>query len=427
MVTRRTNGWGTAHRRWAVLVVGLLVGLSALGGMGRPTAAAPDAPEGDADILFADDFSDPNSGWIIYFLNNSIGYYADGTYQIELYAQDLVSYGSLLRHSFTDFDVRFTGRSTVPTFDSRIWYSFFFRYQHTDQIYGFYAFDVSPNGQWYRLNKWVTNEFFELVPLTRSTAIHPTWQDNQLRVVAKGSQITIYANGQELASVTDGTWTEGTFAFAAGNYGRPEGMHGTLDNVVAYTVDDGTPVPSPTDRPILTAVTPTREPARPTNTRPPTTATEPGPTATLSETPPPTATTLPRTLVPPTVTNLPSPLPTTPVATAVIPSPTPRPTTPVATAVIPSPTPRPTTPVAEPTPTISASVRVCPGVPGRVPAEVLARALTHPEEFAGWGQLCNPALPPSPWNGYRSSLTMQYPSRPYQPTFNSLVFKCGCN
>ena len=53
-------------------------------------------------------------------------------------------------------------------------------------------------------------------------------------------------------------------------------------------------------------------------------------------------------------------------------------------------------------------------------------ALADPGKVQGWGQLVNPGLPPGPNNPYRTRLGLQNPSSPYNPTFNSVVFKSGC-
>ncbi len=94
-----------------------------------------------------------------------------------------------------------------------------------------------------------------------------------------------------------------------------------------------------------------------------------------------------------------------------------RPANPTATPVkpvVPTPEPLPVTPQA------------CPGLTGIVPDPVIAAALADPTKVQGWGQLQNPGLQPGPNNPYRSRLGLQNPSAPYNPTYNSVVFKSGC-
>lgn len=91
-----------------------------------------------------------------------------------------------------------------------------------------------------------------------------------------------------------------------------------------------------------------------------------------------------------------------------------------------NPTATPVVPVAataEPPPVTPSA---CPQLTGVVPDPVIAAALADPSKVQGWGQLQNPALGPGPNNPYLSRLGLQNPSAPYNPTFNSVIFKSGC-
>jgi hypothetical protein len=70
--------------------------------------------------------------------------------------------------------------------------------------------------------------------------------------------------------------------------------------------------------------------------------------------------------------------------------------------------------------------QVCPGLPLDVPAAVLAAAAADPATVPGWGQPCNPILPPGPSNLPRTFLGLPHPGSPYHPLYNSPVFKCAC-
>lgn len=76
-----------------------------------------------------------------------------------------------------------------------------------------------------------------------------------------------------------------------------------------------------------------------------------------------------------------------------------------------------------PTPPVGS---LCSFVRGRVPTAVIDSALANPAQVRGWGELCNPALPPSPSNILRTSLSIQNIAAPYHPLSNPLVYKCGC-
>jgi hypothetical protein len=167
--------------------------------------------------------------------------------------------------------------------------------------------------------------------------------------------------------------------------------------VVARPTEDHTPAPQ--------VRLPTRA-ADSTPTDPPTLpAAGTGPTLVATQYLPMPTTTL---VVPPTL--LPSP--TTAAPTEEIPS-----ISPTAEAQV------PTAPAEQP----SLTPVVCDVIRGRVPDEAVEKAVEHPEEISGWGELANPNVPYHPvQNTYRTSLTLQNRNVPFHPLNNSLVYKAGC-
>ncbi len=82
---------------------------------------------------------------------------------------------------------------------------------------------------------------------------------------------------------------------------------------------------------------------------------------------------------------------------------------------------------AEPTgPCDTAGATLCDGIQSKVPAAVIQAALANSETVFGWGERCNPSVAPGPFNGRRTNLALQNPGTPYHPTYNSVVFRCGC-
>jgi len=101
-------------------------------------------------------------------------------------------------------------------------------------------------------------------------------------------------------------------------------------------------------------------------------------------------------------------------------TPAPAPTAPAAPT---TPAPGPTAP---PQPTAAPQPEECPHLAGRVPAQARADALANPGSVYGYGLLCNPNLPPSPFNTVRDRLTIKNASKPYHPLYNALQWSCGC-
>ena len=153
--------------------------------------------------------------------------------------------------------------------------------------------------------------------------------------------------------------------------------------VATETPEPGTP--DPTEDP-----TATMEPGTPDPTDDPTATMEPG---TPDPTDEPTATTMPGTAVP--------------TETAV----------PTATTI-------PTSAPTAGTPTDSAVA--CPRLDTYVPASVIADGLARAADITGWGELCYPNSPPSPWNTARHYLSIRNIGAPFHPVYNGLVYKCGC-
>jgi hypothetical protein len=82
-----------------------------------------------------------------------------------------------------------------------------------------YGFLVYANGR-YELVKWDQQGIVTiLVPLTLSSAVHTGLnQINHLKVIARGDQITIFINGEQLQQITDATYASGNVLLGAARY-----------------------------------------------------------------------------------------------------------------------------------------------------------------------------------------------------------------
>jgi hypothetical protein len=81
------------------------------------------------------------------------------------------------------------------------------------------------------------------------------------------------------------------------------------------------------------------------------------------------------------------------------------------------------TPTATPTPV---AYCVCADLWRRVPAVVIADALTQPERFYGWLYLLDPGKPPSPANPPRTCLSLHQVGLAYHPLWNKPEWRVGC-
>lgn len=75
----------------------------------------------------------------------------------------------------------------------------------------------------------------------------------------------------------------------------------------------------------------------------------------------------------------------------------------------------------------STAVLVSPRLIEAVPAPVVESALANPAAVSGYGMLRDPGKPASPYNSYRTCLSLQNLSVPWHPLHNALVFKAACH
>lgn len=109
--------------------------------------------------------------------------------------------------------------------------------------------------------------------------------------------------------------------------------------------------------------------------------------------------------------------------------PTDTPTTMPTTPGTPPTTVTPGGPTVQPptvTPVTPTDAKQCDFIDGRVPQAVINFALTNKDQIGGWGELCYPNRPQSPFNGFREYLTLRSIAKPYHPLYNNVIFKCGC-
>ncbi|HUX76892.1 MAG TPA: serine/threonine-protein kinase [Anaerolineae bacterium] len=220
----------------------VLIGLFVMGGdngggttptaplLATPAALVTNTPVPEiGDILFEDDFESPASGWEIgEYETGSVGY-ERGVYVVTSLGHNDTMWGTANR-SFDDVvvEVDATQVSAGPANDND--YGVVCREQGNGDGYhllisgdGFYAIVRSEGGSF----EW-------LVDWTESNAINQGNATNRIRGVCDGSTLTLFVNGQRLATAEDGTFTSGDIALTATSYeDGPTEVH--FDNLTART------------------------------------------------------------------------------------------------------------------------------------------------------------------------------------------------
>lgn len=156
-------------------------------------------------LLYFDDFSDPNSGWVtVDDANRTVGYLG-GEYQILLkntYAGLVVTPDLILP---SDYRIEVDARQASSNTSS---YGLMFGIQWSGGTYEGYQVIVYPTTQEYLLEKRnMDGSWPVLIDWTYSSAIHQGMGTNHLQVDRIGTVISLYMNGTLITMFTDGSFT----------------------------------------------------------------------------------------------------------------------------------------------------------------------------------------------------------------------------
>ena len=189
-------------------------------------------------VLFSDDFSDPSSGWAEFSSGSSEQGYQDGKFVITVHDPDYIAW-SYASQYYADFVVEVEAAKSAGPNDGV--YGVLFRCVDT---INYYAFVVNATGS-YLVAVRVNNEWVNLIPLTKNSAIKSGTATNKLAVVAQGDYFSFYANGVLLNEVVDSTFSDGDIAIMAGTQAVGE-LVVKYSSVNVWEVGDGS---SPTSEP----------------------------------------------------------------------------------------------------------------------------------------------------------------------------------
>ncbi len=165
-------------------------------------------------VIYADDFSDPNSGWdradeADYFTD-----YYSGAYRIIVNTDMSDSWANpddnLFNDTITEVDTVKNGGPDMNDF------GLICRYQGVDQFY--YAIITSDG--YYGISK-VTSDSSEILgtgELSSSKLINRGDATNHIRFDCVGDMLTLYVNGRQIDQQTDSTYTSGNVGLIAGTY-----------------------------------------------------------------------------------------------------------------------------------------------------------------------------------------------------------------
>jgi hypothetical protein len=207
----------------AIMVVAIGCACNLLGGTEQE---APSPTQGE--VLFQDDFSDPDSGWEAEdYDTGSVGY-KDGAYFVISLGGERTMWG-VANTSFSDviIEVDATQVSAGPADNND--YGVICREQGDGN--GYYLL-VSGDGG-YAILKAQEGAFEPLVDWAASDTIRQGNATNQIQAVCEGSTLTLFVNGKRLATTEDSAFVKGDIALTATSYEEASTeIH--FDNLVVY-------------------------------------------------------------------------------------------------------------------------------------------------------------------------------------------------
>lgn len=198
-----------------LLAVAAASACSALSGP-EPTPSGPRLP-------FQDDFNTPQPYWLEQADGDAAQGYRDGTFFFRVQAADLLVWDTP-GGNFGDFALAIDARQLSG--DPANSYGVLARYVDADNFYRFdlrgdgrYAVSKLESGQWTLLADWQTSDRANLQGAV-----------NRIEIVCRGTRLTFYANGRELASVEDASFERGDVGLFASTFEDPP-TEVTFDNL----------------------------------------------------------------------------------------------------------------------------------------------------------------------------------------------------
>jgi hypothetical protein len=171
---------------------------------------------GGEQLPWADDFSDPASGWQAESdASAEVGYH-EGVMRVLVRSPSRLAWASAGRQ-LSDFHLAVEATQVAGPDDNE--YGALVRMQDADH---FYRFSVSGDG-YYLVSKYNGEEWVALSgDWTPSDAIHVGAATNLLEVVCRGATMTFLVNGVQLIQVEDRSYPRGDIGLYAGSFFEPD-------------------------------------------------------------------------------------------------------------------------------------------------------------------------------------------------------------
>jgi hypothetical protein len=180
------------------------------------------------ELVFEDDFSDEDSGWLILDETEYSADYVDGGYLVSVYQEEFYfvdAAGSIFSDVILEVDAEFYGGGEDN------FYGLVCRYVDIDNFYGF---AISTDG-YYAILKSFEGEALVIGAddFQESDLIKQGMRENHLRAECVDNRLALYVNGELLIETYDSDIPEGDIGFIVGTVSA-ETTEILFDNIEIY-------------------------------------------------------------------------------------------------------------------------------------------------------------------------------------------------
>lgn len=194
-----------------------------LSGCNLPGVQSDTALANTPNLLFEDNFSNPNSGWEVSSQGGLKDYY-NGTYHIQISETNIFSW-SVAQQSYGDIvisvDTAFTGPANMAEI------GVICRMQNSQD---FYFMTIRSDGAFAVFKMYQGNEFFiGMEGYQFNDAIRTGLSTNHIQAECRGENLSLIVNNEHLITVQDSSYQVGDVGVLAGAYDEP-GVNVYFDN-----------------------------------------------------------------------------------------------------------------------------------------------------------------------------------------------------
>lgn len=210
-----------------LLIVGVLVAATMACSLLSPTVDPTTSPPVQNDTLFSDDFSNSNSGWDQITEDYKITDYANGGYRMWLSETQYDIWANPSEYFSGPVSVEVDVQKVAGPDDND--FGIICNYQDLDN---FYVGLVSSDGYAVIMKRLDSNaEYISSEKMLAVDGIKPGSATNHIRFDCNNGDLTLYANGNQVAYVYDNSFTSGNVGLQVGTFDEG-GVDFLFDNFV---------------------------------------------------------------------------------------------------------------------------------------------------------------------------------------------------